>query len=288
MTKKGEHIRQRLMASLVALIGLMMALLFASYELLQPLFAVVVAGIVGIGLQEYYRMAQKLNTQPVSTAAIFCSTIYILSFYLSTQDPQWQLLPYLALTFSFVTIFVNFFFKGDNPLLNFAVTTFGIIWITIPLSFILGIIFYFPANDPGDGRLWFFYLLALTYAADSGGYFVGSQWGTRRLAPKISPNKTIEGAVGGLLISLTVSLIFWAFLSSDHPQSPFNLNLAEAIGLGLLLGLMAALGDLAESLLKRDAKVKDSNTIPGLGGVLDMVDSMIFTTPVLYLFLIIR
>ena len=74
MTNKGNQIRQRLMGSLVALIGLMMAILFASYEHLQPLFAVVLAGVVGIGLQEYYRMAQKLDTQPVSTAAIFCST----------------------------------------------------------------------------------------------------------------------------------------------------------------------------------------------------------------------
>jgi len=81
-----------------------------------------------------------------------------------------------------------------------------------------------------------------------------------------------------------VSICFWFFLSGPS----FDLDFGEALGLGFILSLMAVLGDLAESLLKRDAKIKDSNNIPGLGGVLDMVDSLIFTTPVLYLFLTIR
>ncbi len=288
MSIKTSNLKQRIAVSALALTGLLIALTFASYSLLEPLFVAVVAGITGIALQEYYQMARRLKCEPVSTAAIFLSTIYIFAIYLRTQDSQWLQFPMITLAFSFLSLFVHFFFKGENPLVNFAVTIFGFVWITIPLALLCSIMFFFPEASSADGRYWFVYLLLVTNASDSGGYFFGKQFGKRKLAPKISPNKTIEGALGGVGSSLIVSLFCWFFFGADGLNSPFNLTFTEAIGLGLILGLMATLGDLAESLIKRDSGIKDSSSIPGLGGVLDMVDSLIFTAPVLYLFLTAR
>jgi len=147
------HLRQRLAVSVMALFGLFIALVFASYPLLQPLFVAIVAGIIGIAMQEYYRMVQKMDTEPVSTAAIFCSTIYVFAIYLRTQDPQWHQFPILTVAFSFVTLFVHFFFKGSHPLLNFPVTVFGFVWLTIPLSLMVSVMFFL---SPRSSSRWTF------------------------------------------------------------------------------------------------------------------------------------
>jgi phosphatidate cytidylyltransferase len=102
---------------------------------------------------------------------------------------------------------------------------------------------------------------------------MGRLFGKTKLAPNISPSKTIVGAVFGLISSVLVSLLLACYV---------NISYQEALFLGLILGVAAELGDLAESVLKRDAHVKDSNQIPGLGGVLDLIDSLLFTTPILF------
>ena len=118
---------------------------------------------------------------------------------------------------------------------------------------------------------------------DIGGYFSGKIWGKKKLAESISPHKTIVGSVGGLICAIAVSLIFsfWAKGSDIH----FTLHFIPAIVLAVVFSLGAQIGDLAESLLKRDAKIKDSSTIPGVGGILDMLDSLIFNIPILYFYL---
>jgi len=117
-----------------------------------------------------------------------------------------------------------------------------------------------------------------------GGYFAGKMWGKRKLAPHISPGKTVLGAIAGFFSAIALSLVFFLISKWGDIES-FQLDLSGAIILGGLIGLFSQLGDLAESLLKRDAKIKDSNTIPGVGGVLDLLDSLLFTIPILYLFL---
>ncbi|MBU6148593.1 MAG: CDP-archaeol synthase, partial [Verrucomicrobia bacterium] len=117
------------------------------------------------------------------------------------------------------------------------------------------------------------YLVAVTKMADVGGYFMGRLFGRIKLAPNISPSKTIVGAVFGLISSMLMSLLLSCYI---------NIQFFEAMILGLILGVAAELGDLAESVLKRDAQVKDSNQIPGLGGILDLIDSLLFTTPILF------
>jgi len=127
-----------------------------------------------------------------------------------------------------------------------------------------------------DGRSWIFLVLLVVMACDTFAYFVGSQFGKRKLYPAVSPNKSIEGGVGGLAGSvLAVLLASITFL----PQ----IGIIDGVFVGLLLGVAGQLGDLFESLLKRACGVKDSGTIiPGHGGMLDRLDSLLFAFPVVY------
>ncbi|MFQ5898609.1 MAG: phosphatidate cytidylyltransferase [Candidatus Methylomirabilia bacterium] len=126
------------------------------------------------------------------------------------------------------------------------------------------------------GVEWIFLLVWVTWVGESGAYFVGSALGRHKLAPLMSPAKTVEGAVAQLVLSPTAALVgrWWFF-----PES----TLLDAVSLGLLLGIAGQLGDLAESFLKRSCRTKDTGAlIPGHGGLLDRVDSLLFNAPALY------
>jgi phosphatidate cytidylyltransferase len=146
------------------------------------------------------------------------------------------------------------------------------------MGMILGVLYM----EGVDGRWWITYLLVVTKITDIGAYFGGNLWGRRKLAPNISPKKTIEGAVVGLGCAVLASFIF--HLCSEYTRY-FRLGVYEWVFLGLILGAVGQFGDLSESLLKRDANKKDSNALPGLGGVLDSLDSILFTAPIIYIYL---
>ena len=120
-------------------------------------------------------------------------------------------------------------------------------------------------------------MLLITKLGDIGAYLIGSSFGKHPLIPRISPKKTIEGAFGGLLFSVLGALASRIFLGFDY---------LHLILIGLGLGILGQLGDLSESLLKRDCGIKDSGSIfPGMGGVLDEIDSLLFAGPVFYFYL---
>lgn len=128
-----------------------------------------------------------------------------------------------------------------------------------------------------DGVRWVFYLLLVTWSGDAAAYFVGSRFGRTRLT-EVSPGKTVEGTAGGLAASVAAAYLGWTFAPLASPWDPLRV--------GLLLGVLAVLGDLVESLFKRAAGVKDSSRlIPAHGGVLDKVDSFLFTGPALLYYL---
>ena len=121
------------------------------------------------------------------------------------------------------------------------------------------------------------YLILVTKSGDIGTYFIGKRLGKHSLIPRISPKKTVEGALGGLLFSVVVSLASIGFLPV--------FSLLHLFVMGLILGVLAQIGDLSESLIKRDCGAKDSGrTLPGLGGVLDITDSILFTAPIFYFY----
>lgn len=145
----------------------------------------------------------------------------------------------------------------------------------------IGIGFYFMMVIRHFGLLYFFFVLLLIWATDSGAYFCGSAFGKRKLMPAISPNKTVEGAIGGILSAMIVAILFYFF---TELQNRFPLPVLLIIS--VILSIFGQVGDLVESALKRYYGVKDSGKLlPGHGGILDRVDSWLFVFPVLYFFL---
>jgi len=135
-----------------------------------------------------------------------------------------------------------------------------------------------PDHDPGNGHRWLLTALAIVWAADSGAYFAGRRFGRHKLAPRISPNKTLEGLAGGLVAGLAVAAALGLFAGASVAQLP------ALLGVAAVTVLASVLGDLFESLLKRQAGAKDSgNVIPGHGGVLDRIDGVLAALPVFVL-----
>jgi phosphatidate cytidylyltransferase len=170
-----------------------------------------------------------------------------------------------------------------EPINGLALTLFGFFYVPYLFSYVAKVGFYPGSTNSSVYVL--LYLLAVTKFSDCGAYLLGSLIGRHKMIPRISPGKTWEGLVGGVLASLGISLLLVYLL----PQKLSGLSWNDAIWLGLLLPLAAVIGDLAESVVKRDAHLKDSGrTIPGIGGVLDLIDSILFTAPVFYFYLVIR
>ena len=171
------------------------------------------------------------------------------------------------------------------PLLSASATVSGALCTGGALSFAV-LLRHLPevkgaaAAHPWEGTLLVFLPLTVTWIGDSAAYFVGKKLGKRPLAPRVSPNKTVEGGIAGLIAALATGALMGVVLQGfpNFPVSP----LAGAV-LGLVLGAAAQLGDLAESIVKREAGVKDSGTLlPGHGGALDRLDALFFTVPLGY------
>jgi len=283
--EKLSPLTQRLIVSGISIAIVFATIYYSFTPLFAPLIPLVAMIIIGLAVKEYYEIAKIKGLHPREKTGITLTIIIILAIYLSAQTPYLDLLPLVSLGITLITVFSAYFVRGQDPFINIAVTLFGILYLAIPLGCTIKINYFFPPDSIQDGRWWLFYLLAITYLTDSSALFVGRTFGRRKLAPFISPNKTWEGAVGGFVFALLVSIAFAYF--ANHPTNPIPMHLSytESIVLGALISILAQLGDLSESLLKRDVGVKDSSKIPGLGGMLDVIDSLVFTAPFVYLYL---
>jgi len=273
-----NDLSRRLVVSSISILIFVCLIFFA----FQPLFKFVVAGAVaalsGIAVWEYGRLVKTKDAQIIMPALITLSVGETLAFFLQAMNPIFNSLPIVLFFVGFLLLFALHFGENKGAIIDLAVSSFGLLYIAVPMGMVLGVL-YLPM---ADGRWWIAYLLVVTKITDVGGYFAGNLLGTRKLAPSISPKKTIEGAIFGLICALIASYLF--HLGSDYAGS-FHLGTFEWVFLGLLLGIAGQFGDLSESLLKRDANIKDSNTLPGLGGVLDSVDSILFNSIIIYIYL---
>ena len=139
------------------------------------------------------------------------------------------------------------------------------------------------AIAPESGAFLLTFTLAVVVWSDAGAYFAGRAYGERKLAPRISPGKTVEGAIGGVLGGTICGLVFKAIFDFFWPELSAIMGWGLAIGFGLVLSVAVIVGDLIESLLKRDAQVKDAGAmLPGMGGILDRIDSPLLAIPVMY------
>ncbi|MEX1012634.1 MAG: phosphatidate cytidylyltransferase [Waddliaceae bacterium] len=233
------------------------------------IFPVLCAVILSLALFELYHLCEAKGYPSMKYLGITSTILYLVAIWIGHP----LLLEEAILFFTLFFGFCYYFYFGDKPLLSLAMTLFGIGYLTLPLSSILRIIYL------DDGKLWVIYLLLIKAATDGGGYLFGSMLGRKSLAPSISPHKTWEGAACGTLLAILITICF-NYLT-PHPL----LGLSQAVFLAVSLAIFMIIGDLAESLIKRDIGVKDSAHIPGVGGVLDTIDSLVFATPFLYFFL---
>lgn len=281
-------LNRRLIVSLTVGIAVAALIVFSADRWVSLLAMIVVASFAGIGVWEYAQLALEKEIKPRAGLLIVFAVLEVVAFYASLVLVDFPQLSVLVLTCAAIVFFLVHFQQTANALPNIAVQFFGVCYVAVPLSLLLGVLYPFPHDGVAqDGRWWLAYLIAVTKITDVGGYFVGRLWGAHKLSPLLSPKKTVEGAVAGLLCAVLMS-IGMHYLGERYSQEGFHLTLAESIWLGFLLGIFGQIGDLAESLLKRDAVVKDSNTLPGVGGILDMVDSLLLTTPIVYFFLVMH
>jgi phosphatidate cytidylyltransferase len=209
-------------------------------------------------------------------------------YYFSTVGPAQSYDFEMAVLLGFLlTVFARQMFerlRDDAPLRTMAYTLFGLLYVLWLFNFITKIVYVVPRAPSGAvmGQFYVLYLIAVTKFSDMGAYLTGSVIGRHQMIPHISPKKTWEGFAGALFFSLLAS---WGLLQL-MPNKLSALNWTHATVLGLLLGFAAVIGDLAESIVKRSTGVKDSgNFLPGIGGALDLIDSLLFTAPLLFFYL---
>ena len=234
----------------------------------------VVTATVGLGLFEFYSLAEQKGYR----AGKFFSTGMGMLVPLLAHDPsrgaQGIALHTLLVVLFFLGFFGYQFAKRENrgSLAGLSLAIAGIVYVAVLFSFLI------PLRNASPGALAF--LLLVVKGGDIGAYVIGSTVGKHPLIPRISPSKTIEGTIGGLVVSVAVALIGMPLLVV-YPRG--GSSILPALLLGLVLGGVGLFGDLAESLIKRDCNVKDSRKfIPGMGGVLDVIDSLLFTAPLFY------
>lgn len=284
MLQKLTHTQQRLIVGGFSALFVAFMIYMAPYPYFRPLFGLITGGVIASAVWEYYNIARTNGHEPLDKTGIAITVVYVFAVFLSTQFPTLHALPELILLLGLLIFFTHYFVNGPNPFVNLAISAFALAYLAIPLATILSIVYSSPEGQ--DGRWWLAYLLTVTKMTDVGAFFFGKQFGKHKLAPYISPGKTWEGAIGGFLTAIVSSLFLYLFLHHFYEAPPINISLALCLILAGILSVVAQFGDLAESLLKRDVGVKDSNPlVPGLGGMLDLVDSLVFTAPLLYIYL---
>jgi len=239
-------------------------------------FLILVTLMIFAGLWEYYRMVETKGLKPYKLIGIAGGTLLPSYIYFFNGKHANGLL--LLVTFLAITISELGRKEREFALYHISVTLFGMLYIGWLGSYLV-MLRELPVLinlDYKNGFLFVILVFVLTWCYDSGAYIFGMIAGKHKLFPSISPGKTVEGAIGGIVLSIIGILItrkyFFTFL-----------NLWEAVGLALVASVMGQLGDLVESMIKRDIKIKDSsNTIPGHGGILDRFDSILFNAPVIY------
>lgn len=236
------------------------------------LCGVLVCLLILISLYEFFYMVEKKGVKLFKPLGLLVGGLIPVTVYFRFAIKEgWQFL------FVIIAIFILFLLeltKKDThqSVLSISATVFGVIYISWCFSFLIRIR-QFP-----EGAVLTGFLVLVTKSSDIGAYLWGKNFGRTPLITRISPKKSLEGAVGGFFTSLGVGLAFAPFVGS--------INFLEKFFLIIILAVIAQLGDLFESLIKRDCGVKDSGRlIPGMGGALDVIDSLIFTAPTFYLYL---
>lgn len=252
-----SNLSKRVLSGLIGFLLLVFVIVKGGYLLKSSIYIIAI-----IGLREFYKAVENINIKPLYLIGYAGSTAVFLTFILNMN------LLYVVWATLILVALVSMVFYENIKLEDISITLMGILYI----PFLLFHIIYLDKTK----YIWLIFTIA--FGTDIFAYLVGNLIGKRKLSPNISPNKTIEGSIGGIMGSIILSLIY---------SKVFELgNLWVIIIISLLGSIVAQLGDLTASKVKRQSGVKDYGFImPGHGGVLDRFDSIVFTTPVVYYFI---
>ncbi len=258
----------RVISSIILALTVFWIIFFAN----PAIFVLAAILFSSLALWEFYKIVEKKYTAVYTTIGLLTSFLLFISSWKITLGFDYFI---YILSLSLILLFLYQFIRktNQNAALCLSLTLLGLIYITIPFLFLIKI----RMLDYGVRLVAYF--IFVTKATDIGAYLVGRKLGKHLLIPRISPKKSIEGFCGGIVFSVIAAYVGISYLPM--------FSLKDALPLGVVLGICAQFGDLAESVLKRDSGVKDSGkTIPGLGGVLDLVDSLLISLPFYYLFIL--
>ena len=242
-----------------------------------PAFSIVLAVFAALGALEFFGMANLPRLHPLTIIGLLWVLLFILVAHF--EEDYTPLL--LAAAVGFTLMWLLFRPNIKEASLYWAWTLAGIIYIGWMLSHFIPLRELEGIAGTDLGRDWVFFALFTNIAVDTTAFFIGRTWGRHYLATRISAKKTWEGTIAGFLAAIAAAIVLVTILPNlDVPYW-------QAAVLGILVGIFAQLGDLSESILKRSAGRKDSGTIvPGHGGILDRMDSIIFTVVVVYYYVI--
>ncbi len=243
-----------------------------------------------MALREYFAMVKQLGTPVFTLTGMLCAAVYLVAGFFYQVTHGNEAVPQLEMAVLAGFLFVIFARQmwrkvaDREPLESVAYTLFGLLYVPWMFNFMTKILFLPPLDASGavTGQYYLVFLLVATKFSDMGAYVFGSLFGRHPFAPHISPKKTWEGFWGALVASLLGGMWVYALM----PQRLSALRFGDVMVLSLLLGAVAVVGDLAESIIKRSTQTKDSSRmLPGIGGTLDLIDSLLFTAPLMYFYL---
>lgn len=271
------ELRARVLFSVIAAPLAGLAIFFGGWIL-----AAVLGGIAGTAAWEIFRMARADGTNPLAEIGILITAlipIIVHAHYLGLFT-----LPVAAWAVIFLAVVASvIWLRGveGKPFVAASVTVFGVLYASM-ITFIYPLRYHDYAVGAGAGTALVMFPIFLVWGTDTGAYTFGRLFGKKKLMPSVSPGKTVVGAIGGLFVAIVVC---WLYSKAVlEPVAHLALSPIGIVIFGTAISVAAQTGDLLESLLKRDAGVKDSSSlVPGHGGILDRIDSQIFALPVAYL-----
>jgi phosphatidate cytidylyltransferase len=262
----------------------MVFLILASLYVDRFFFAAIFLAVVILGLLEFYSISETTDCKPQKTTGTILGTLIYLALTGISLFPVSEplFISYIVLLpVFFIPIITELYRKKDKPLVNAAVTIFGMVYIAWPLALLNGM------YNPAGGTVFHHfpaYLTAyflITWIYDTGAYLVGKNFGKHKFFERISPKKTWEGTIGGTVVAMLAAWGYYAITEGTRMT-----DLMALTGLVILFGTF---GDLAESLFKRSLNLKDSgNILPGHGGILDRFDTIFVSAPFVFLYFVLQ
>lgn len=271
-----KNLLTRAGAGIIYVLVILLGILGGRYS-----FVAIFGVILGLGLFEFYRMVEKDTSHAISKIFnITHGVLLFVSVFLLLEGVSRYALPVLFLLYLLILFTSAILIKREDILHGIIYSVFGQLYLTMPLSLLMFLSYSSQHSQPSSefNSVPLVALFVFIWVNDTAAYFIGSLIGKHKLIPHLSPHKSVEGFIAGIFFTLLSSLI----IARSFPEfSPIHW-----MGFALVVALFGAVGDLFESLIKRTYSVKDTGTlIPGHGGILDRIDSLLVAVPAAYLFM---